>query len=281
MMDQKKLYDSVAMRCSRLTTRVYSTSFSLGIFCLHKELHDPIYSIYGFVRFADEIVDTFHDHDKASLLQRFRSDTYLAIKEGISLNPILQSFQQTVNKYRIEHELIDTFLKSMEMDLSLNKYNQRDYEVYILGSAEVVGLMCLRVFCNGDEQSYQRLKPHAMKLGSAFQKINFLRDLNADYLGMGRTYFPGLSMDRFDEQSKKQIEQSIAEDFHQGYLGIKGLPRKARFGVYVAYLYYLALFKKIQNTPSDHVLQKRIRIRNRHKLSILFYSYFKHQFNLI
>lgn len=277
----RALFDSVSLKCSKITTRAYSTSFSLGINCLKKELQGPIYSIYGFVRFADEIVDTFHNHDKPTLLKRFREDTYRALEERISLNPILNCYQETANKFKFERELTDQFLKSMEMDLHFKSYDQKEIEEYILGSAEVVGLMCLRVFCEGDETQYQKLKPSAMKLGSAFQKINFLRDLNADFNGMGRNYFPGIDLTRFDEESKRKIEADIAEDFHAAYFGIKQLPRTARFGVYVAYLYYLALFKKIKNTPSHVVLQNRIRVRNRHKLSILAYSFVKHQLNLI
>jgi phytoene synthase len=277
----KALYDHVSIRCSRLTTKAYSTSFSLGIRCLEKKLRDPIYSIYGFVRFADEIVDSFHNYDKKELLARFRSDTFASIREDISLNPILNSFQATVNHFKIEDELIDQFLKNMEMDLEQKNYDVHAYKQYILGSAEVVGLMCLRIFCQGDTRSYEHLKPYAMSLGSAFQKINFLRDLNADYVGLGRIYFPGLEMDEFNEESKRKIEESIAVDFHNGFIGIKQLPRSARFGVYVAYVYYLALFKKIQNTPSEHVMNARIRIRNRHKARLLAYSYVKHQLNLI
>lgn len=277
----KELYDKVSIRCSKLTTRAYSTSFSLGIRCLDKSLRDPIYSIYGFVRFADEIVDTFHDFDKAGLLQRFREDTFRAVHEKISLNPILNSFQFTVNRFGIDAELIDQFLKSMEMDLDQKSYDANAFKTYILGSAEVVGLMCLHVFCYGNQNMYQHLKPFAMSLGSAFQKINFLRDINADYIGMGRIYFPGLEMNHFDESSKHAIEESIASDFRNGYIGIKQLPRTARFGVYVAYVYYLALFKKIKNTPCEHVLDRRISIRKRHKARILAYSYVKHQLNLI
>lgn len=277
----KELFDIVSLKCSKLTTHAYSTSFSLGIRCLERELRNPIYAIYGFVRFADEIVDTFHDFDKAVLLNRFKQETYQAIAEKISLNPILNSFQATVTKYNIERELIDKFLYSMEMDLSKKEYDTRNFEEYILGSAEVVGLMCLRVFTKGDEGQYQLLKPSAMKLGSAFQKINFLRDLKADYEGMGRTYFPELEVEQFNDDTKAKIELSIEEDFKAGYEGIKKLPRSARFGVYMAYVYYLSLFEKIRNTPSEHVLKSRIRIRNRHKLSILCFSYLKHQFNLI
>ncbi len=280
-MNQKLLFDKVSIKASRLVTHQYSTSFSLGIRCLEKELRDPIYSIYGFVRFADEIVDTFHEFNKEELLDEFRKDTYRSIREKISLNPILNSFQFAVNEYNIEHELIDQFLKSMEMDLTQKKFDEKSFDEYVLGSAEVVGLMCLRVFCKGDDTQFQKLKPLAMKLGAAFQKINFLRDLNADYIGMGRTYFPGLDFTQFNEDCKKQIETSIKADFDEGYKGIQQLPRGARFGVYVAYVYYLALFKKIRNTPSEHVLNSRIRIPNRHKISILCYSFVKHQLNMI
>lgn len=277
----KELFDKVSLKCSIITTKSYSTSFSLGIRCLDKELRDPIYAIYGFVRFADEIVDTFHDYNKPELLQRFKAETYLSIKEGISLNPILNSFQYTVNKYKFEHELIDQFLKSMEMDLTLTEYDQQGIQEYILGSAEVVGLMCLRVFCKGDETMYQKLKPSAMKLGSAFQKINFLRDLNADFNGMSRTYFPGVDLSQFTEETKKKIEEDIALDFKAGYEGIIQLPKKARLGVYVAYLYYLSLFKKIQKTSSHVVIQKRIRVHNSKKLSIFAYSFLRHQLNML
>jgi phytoene synthase len=277
----KALFDTVSVKCSRITTRAYSTSFSLGIRCLGKTLRDPIHAIYGFVRFADEIVDSFHDYDKKMLFDRFRDDTYRALDERISLNPILNNFQATVHRYRIEHTLIEQFLKSMEMDLSQKSYDPHGFKEYVLGSAEVVGLMCLRVFLDSNEIEYQRLKPFAMRLGSAFQKINFLRDLNADYAGLGRTYFPGLEIADFDEASKKAIEQSIAADFHEGYTGIRQLPRSSRLGVYVAYVYYLALFKKIKNVPSERVMQSRIRIRNRHKARLLAYSYVKHQLNLI
>jgi 15-cis-phytoene synthase len=277
----KELFDSVSIRCSRLTTKAYSTSFSLGILCLEKELRDPIYSIYGFVRFADEIVDTFHDYNKESLLKRFKEETYRSMEEKISLNPILNSFQATVIKYGIEPELIEQFLKSMEMDLLQKSYDANKLKEYILGSAEVVGLMCLRVFSKGDQVTYERLKPNAMRLGAAFQKINFLRDLHADYLGMGRCYFPDLDLRHFDESSKKEIEKNIANDFAEGFKGIQKLPGSARLGVYVAYVYYLALFKKIRNTPSEVVLTGRIRIRNRYKATLLAYSFIKHQLNMI
>ena len=279
--NSKALFDQVSIRCSRLSTHLYSTSFSLGIRFLDKELRDPIYSIYGFVRFADEIVDTFHGFDKETLLNRFEAETYQAIEEKISLNPILNSFQKTVNEYNIERPLIELFLNSMRMDLIRKDYDSNTIDQYILGSAEVVGLMCLRVFCKGNNDQYQALKSYAMKLGSAFQKINFLRDVNADYNSLGRNYFPGLDFSNFDESSKQKIEEDIAADFEKGFEGIKKLPRDARFGVYVAYIYYLALFKKIKNTPSRLVMRQRIRIRNRYKLTLLLYSFFKHQLNLI
>lgn len=277
----KDLFDKVSIRCSRLTTKAYSTSFSLGIFCLDKCLRDPIYSIYGFVRFADEIVDSFHSYNKAVLLARFREETFRSIDEGISLNPILNSFQATVNRFNISHDLIDQFLRSMEMDLSTTQHNDSSFKEYILGSAEVVGLMCLRVFCSGEDQQFNTLKPFAMSLGSAFQKINFLRDLNADYVIMGRTYFPEIDLSKFDDNNKKLIEESIKSDFDYALEGIRQLPTTSRFGVYVAYVYYLALFKKIRTTPSELILRTRIRIRNRHKAQLLAYSYFKHQFNMM
>lgn len=277
----KQLFDQVSSKCSKIATTSYSTSFSLGIRCLAPALRDPICGIYGFVRFADEIVDTFHDYDKAELLERFKKDTYQAIEEGISLNPILNSFQHVVRKYNVDHELIDQFLYSMEMDLTQQHYDQEKFETYILGSAEVVGLMCLKVFCKGDQAQYDELKPYAMKLGSAFQKINFLRDLEADYVDMGRTYFPGLEMSEFNMENKKTIEEDIEEDFKMGFEGIKKLPQSAKFGVYLAYVYYYNLFKKIKKTHPAHVLNQRIRIPNQRKLSILCYSYVKHRLNLI
>jgi 15-cis-phytoene synthase len=277
----KELFDKVSLRCSRLTTLAYSTSFSIGIRCLDKKIQDPIYAIYGFVRFADEIVDTFHSYDKEKLLNQFRRDTHIAIEEKISLNPILNSFQATVNKFQIDLSLIDQFLKSMEMDLHKQAYDEATFKEYVLGSAEVVGLMCLKVFCNGDQKMYQDLKPYAMSLGSAFQKINFLRDLKADYIGMGRVYFPGIEMQMFNDTTKCLIEESINTDFEHAYLGIKQLPKRARFGVYVAYVYYLALFRKIKNTPSHLVMESRISIPNPHKAQLLAFSYLKHQFNLI
>jgi phytoene synthase len=280
-MTTKELFDKISIEASKLTTRTYSTSFSIGIRCLAKELRNPIYSIYGFVRFADEIVDSFHDYNAADLLLRFRNDTMTAIDERISLNPILNSFQAAVHRYSINIELVDTFLKSMEMDLTQKLHDQRSFEEYIFGSAEAVGLMCLHVFCSRDKALFDQLKPNAMKLGAAFQKINFLRDLNSDYRDLGRIYFPGVDIEAFDDDAKKKIEQSIIEDFTAGLEGIRRLPGSSKLGVYVAYLYYFALFKKISNTPPGFIMKERISIRNRHKLSILCYSYLKHRLNLI
>lgn len=277
----KDIYNNVSYKCSKLVTNSYSTSFSLGVSLLHRDFVMPIHAIYGFVRFADEIVDTFHTSNKRELLDRFVKDTHDAIKDKISLNPILHSFQDTVNKYNIDVELINTFLRSMEMDLDKNKYNQAGYEEYILGSAEVVGLMCLKIFVEGDEKEYQRLKHDAMKLGSAFQKINFLRDLKADVHTLGRAYFPGFDPNNFNATTKKEIEADIQKDFDAGLRGIKELPRKARLGVYLAYIYYISLFKKIQNTAPEKVMHTRIRISDSKKYMLFMGSYFKHQFNMI
>ena len=277
----KALFDSVSIRTSRMTTKAYSTSFSLGILGLDKKYHDPIYAIYGFVRFADEIVDTFEDYPQIELLERFWKDTYLALDEKISLNPILNSFQQVVNAFNIDRDLIETFLKSMEMDLYKNDYDEEGYKAYILGSAEVVGLMCLKVFVDGNEKRYQELKKPAMQLGSAFQKINFLRDLHADYHALGRTYFPGVDLNEFNERVKAEIEADIDIDFKAGYEGIKQLPKGARFGVYIAYVYYYSLFKKICNTHADIILNERVRISNKRKYGLFLSSYVRHTINWI
>lgn len=277
----KELYDQISLKASTIITKKYSTSFSLGIRFLHKRFHDPIYAIYGYVRVADEIVDSFHDFDKRKLLEDFRKDTYEAINSGISTNPVLNAYQWVVNTYKIPNELTDTFLDSMEMDLGDIAYDQTKYEKYILGSAEVVGLMCLKVFVDGDEKMYDDLKPYAMKLGSAFQKINFLRDLKADFKELGRTYFPGVDFDRFDDEIKQRLEADIAEDFRLGYIGIKKLPKASRFGVYVAYIYYARLLNKIQKTPANAIMNARIRIPNRKKYALFLGSYLKHSFNLL
>jgi len=277
----KSLFDKVSLSASKIVTRTYSTSFSLGINCLHQKFHDAIYSIYGFVRFADEIVDSFHDYNKAELLKEFTEETYRAIDRKISLNPILNSFQAVVNDYNINRELIDCFLRSMEMDLYKNEYNQSAYKEYILGSAEVVGLMCLHVFTERNEELYRQLKPSAMKLGAAFQKVNFLRDLQADFEMLGRIYFPTVNLKHFSESEKVLIEREIQQDFDDALVGIRQLPASSRFGVYVAYVYYKALFSKIKSVPSTRIMQERIRINNYKKVSLLAGSYLKHSFGFL
>lgn len=276
-----QFYKDTCLECSKLITKRYSTSFTLGIRTLDRKYHESIYAIYGFVRYADEIVDTFHGYDKAKLLARFRADTYQAIEEGISLNPVLQSFQSIVREYKIEHELIEAFLHSMEMDLHFQIYNQAQYEEYIYGSAEVVGLMCLRVFCEGDNETYQSLRAPACSLGSAFQKVNFLRDMKSDYFERGRVYFPGVDFTHFDETTKKEIEADIAKDFEHAYTGIVRLPEGAKKGVYLAYRYYLRLLKKIAKAPASEVQEKRIRVPDNQKFAILLSSYIQHQFNFL
>jgi len=272
------LYDRTSLECSKLITTRYSTSFSLGIRTLDKKFRAAIYSIYGFVRFADEIVDTFHDHDKFELLDRFETDTYRAIEEKISLNPVLHSFQWVINGYGIERELIDAFLKSMRMDLNNNTYNQKGYESYIYGSAEVIGLMCLRVFTEGDDALYQELKEPARRLGSAFQKVNFLRDIRSDYFERGRVYFPGIDFSQFKSVDKKAIEEDIQQDFNAAYAGIIRLPKGARKGVYLSYIYYLKLFEKIKKLSPESILQKRIRIPDLKKLALIIPTLFKNSF---
>lgn len=276
-----KLFHQVSQECSRITTELYSTSFSSSIRLLHKDLRTPIFNIYGFVRFADEIVDTFHEFDKVKLLADFKKATYEAIEQKISLNPILHSFQLTVNQYNIDHSLIDAFLKSMEMDLGKKQYDRNGYEEYIYGSAEVVGLMCLYVFCNGDKNSYEQLKPYACSLGSAFQKVNFLRDLKADFEGLDRMYFPGCDFSNFTQEDKIKIEQDIQRDFDHAYEGIVQLPLKARFGVYVAYKYYLSLFKKIKKLKPQKILDARVRIPDHGKVFILAKAGIRSQLNLL
>lgn len=275
------LYHEVCRECSELITNRYSTSFSLGIKAFDKHLRMPIYAVYGFVRFADEIVDTFHGHDKATLLSEFRADTYKAIEQGISLNPVLHSFQQVVRRYGIERELIDAFLDSMEMDLHFDRYEDALYKQYIYGSAEVVGLMCLRVFCDGDNKQYDKLKAPACSLGAAFQKINFLRDMKSDFQERGRVYFPGVDFQRFTQQDKSLIEADIKKDFDDAYIGIIQLPKSARFGVYLAYVYYTKLFAKIKNSPVRQVQQERIRVNDGRKMMLLFSSMVRNQFNLL
>ena len=274
-----QLFHEVSQRCSKYTTERYSTSFSSAIRLLHADLRQPIYNIYGFVRFADEIVDTFHEHKKDVLLAEFKADTYAAIQEGISLNPILHSFQLTVNKYNIDPVLIEAFFKSMEMDLDRKSYNEGGYAEYIYGSAEVVGLMCLFVFLDGNKAEYERLKPYAQALGAAFQKVNFLRDVKADYALLDRTYFPGVDFANFTDTQKAEIEADIQKDFEMAYKGILMLPNKAKFGVYVAFKYYLSLFRKIKRMKPSRILNERVRIPNYHKMMILLRAGVRTQLN--
>lgn len=276
-----ELFDTTTFECSKLITQHYSTSFTLGIKTLHKKFHLPIYAVYGFVRYADEIVDTFHNYDKKELLKRFKEDTYRAIEERISLNPVLHSFQRVVNEYKIEKELIDAFLYSMEMDLCEKSYNQEGYAKYIYGSAEVVGLMCLRIFCEGDENKYENLKSYARSLGAAFQKVNFLRDLKSDYQERGRTYFPQVDFKNFDLNAKKIIEDDIQKDFDHAYEGIQKLPKSAKLGVYLAYVYYKKLFHKIKGLPASRIMNERVRVPDSRKMTLLLQSYFLYRLNYI
>ncbi len=264
-----------------ITTRSYSTSFSLGIYCLAKKFHQPVYAIYGFVRFADEIVDSFHGYDKELLLKEFRQETVKAIDRNISLNPVLNSFQAVVHAYGIEMELVDSFLNSMETDLRKDSHNSDSYKGYIYGSAEVVGLMCLRVFTENNTARYLALKPAARSLGAAFQKVNFLRDLKSDVEVLGRVYFPGLNPGNFDVPDKQEIERDIEADFKAALEGIRSLPAGSRFGVYVAYIYYRQLFNKIRNIPPGRIMNERVRIPNHEKMLLLVASYLRHRFKLI
>lgn len=275
------LFHNTSQLCSKITTELYSTSFSSAIKLLHKDLRTPIYNIYGFVRFADEIVDTFHNYDKQSLLAEFKKDTYSAVERKISLNPVLHSFQLTVNEYNIDLHLVEAFFKSMEWDLSKARYDEAGYAEYIYGSAEVVGLMCLYVFCEGDKVLYEQLKPSAQSLGAAFQKVNFLRDVKADYQELQRTYFPNADFGNFTPGMKQQIEEDIAADFAKAYAGILQLPVKARFGVYVAYKYYQSLFKKIKKAQPHKILDQRIRIPDLYKALILAKASLRTQLNLL
>ncbi len=275
------LFYRVSHECSRITTETYSTSFSSAIRLLHIDFQTPIHNVYGFVRFADEIVDTFHAYDKLVLLAEFKRETYAAIERGISLNPILQSFQETVNQYGITPDLIQAFFASMEMDLSNTQYSANGYNEYIYGSAEVVGLMCLHIFCDGHKAEYERLKPFAQSLGAAFQKVNFLRDMKADYNDLSRTYFPGCDFKNFTLPDKNAIESDIQQDFDKAFEGIVQLPMKARFGVYVAYKYYLCLFKKIKKLQPQMILQQRIRIPNYGKAMILAKASLRSRLNLL
>jgi len=280
-MSSYQLYNQVTAEASKQTTLMYSSSFSSAIKLLHQDLRQPIYDVYGLVRYADEIVDTFHDFDKAKLLAQFKADTYAAIAQGVSLNPILHRFQLTYRKYNIGHDLVEAFFNSMEMDLSKQEYDAAAYQNYIYGSAEVVGLMCLHIFCDGDKDKYEQLRPSAQSLGAAFQKVNFLRDIKADYEGLERMYFPNCDFANFKQEDKQKIEDDIQADFYAALEGIKALPIKARFGVYVAFKYYYSLFSKIKKTQHHSILQTRIRIPDFGKLIILAKAKIRSQLNLL
>ena len=276
-----ELFRDTCLQCSKVITEAYSTSFTLGIKTLDKKFHMPIYAIYGFVRCADEIVDTFHEYDKRELLQEFKRQTYEAIDKKISLNPVLHAFQCVVNEYNIDMAYIEAFLKSMEMDLEDHAYNRALYEEYIYGSAEVVGLMCLKVFCEGDEGLFRKLEKPARSLGAAFQKVNFLRDMRSDHEERGRVYFPKVKFESFSNTNKSEIEADILRDFEDAYKGIMGLPKSARMGVYLAYVYYLKLFRKIQGLPATRIMKERVRVPDNTKLALLLGSYVKYRLNAI
>jgi phytoene synthase len=277
----KKRFDELSYQVSKATTKKYSTSFSLGILALRPSVRAAIYAVYGYVRLADEIVDSFHNYNKTALLAQFKEETDRALMEGISLNPILNSFQQTVHRYHIDRELINQFLHSMEMDLSPVDYNTELYKEYIFGSAEVVGLMCLQVFVEGNKTLYESLKPYAKKLGSAFQKVNFLRDIQDDHQLLGRSYFPGMEMGAFNNDMKVVIEKEIEAEFKEALAGIRKLPHSSRFGVYLAYKYYLSLFKKIKNTAAEKIMRQRVRIHNGQKLSLMMSSFVEYKMALV
>ena len=277
----KRIFDEVSNKCSRITTLSYSTSFSLGIYFLDKNFHEPIYSIYGFVRFADEVVDSFHQYDKKGLLKDFKNQAYNAYKQGISLNPILNSFQYTLKQYNIDFALVETFLNSMEQDLSLSSHKEKTYKEYIAGSAEAVGLMCLKVFVEGDDKKYEELKEGAIKLGAAFQKINFLRDLKMDFEELGRSYFPGVNLYHFTQSHKDVIEGEILEDLRTALIFIKKLPKSSRLGVYLAFVYFKSLFYQLRNVSSKEIMEKRIRVSNGKKLFLLADSYLRYNLNLL
>lgn len=278
----KSIFDNVSFDCSVKVTKAYSTSFSSAVKMLAPSIRQDIYNIYGFVRFADEIVDTFHDYDKEALFSQFENELSLALSQKISLNPILNSFQHTVNKYNIPMELIDAFMHSMKLDLHKSVYTTvEEYNQYIYGSADVVGLMCLKVFVNGNDEKYEELKHSAMRLGSAFQKVNFLRDLKADYEDLSRTYFPNTDLSRLDEASKQQIINEIQADFDAGFEGIQKLPIEAKFGVYTAYIYYKKLLSKLKKTPSVEIKNTRIRVPDYEKVGLLAKCYLNYRLNIL
>jgi phytoene/squalene synthetase len=271
-MDAISLYNQTTLECSKLITERYSTSFTLGIKTLAKEFHLPVYAIYGFVRYADEIVDTFHDYDKKALLDKFKLDTFQAIKDGISLNPVLHAYQHTVNKYGIDNSLTEAFFHSMEMDLNKTIHDEASYNEYIYGSAEVVGLMCLRVFTEGDKTLYENTQLHARALGAAFQKVNFLRDIQSDFAERGRVYFPDVDFTVFTPAIKSQIEADIQKDFDNALIGIKMLPNSSKRGVYLAYRFYLKLFKRIKNTEAKKIQTARIRVPDYQKAGLMLHA---------
>jgi phytoene synthase len=278
----KLIFDTISNECCRNVTKAYSTSFSTAVRLLSASIRQDIYNIYGFVRLADEIVDSFHDYDKPLLFGQFKSDLALALKQKISLNPVLNAFQHTVYKYDIPNELIDAFMKSMELDLTKTVYaTHKEFSEYVYGSADVVGLMCLKVFVKGDIKKYDELKSAAMRLGSAFQKVNFLRDLKTDFDGLNRSYFPHADLNRLDEISKKKIIEEIEADFKAGYDGILHLPLEAKFGVYTAYIYYRKLLSKLQSTPSAEIKNRRIRVPDYEKFGLFARCYFSYKFNIL
>jgi phytoene/squalene synthetase len=278
----KAIFDIISFECSRNVTKSYSTSFATAVKMLSPTIRQDIYNIYGFVRFADEIVDSFHEYDKNTLFDLFEQDLFRALADGISLNPVLNSFQHTVKKYDIPVDLIRAFLESMKLDLVKTEYKTvQEYEEYIYGSADVVGLMCLKVFVKGDTAKYEELKQSAMKLGSAFQKVNFLRDLKADFENLSRTYFPNTNLNRLDEASKNQIIADIENDFKSGYEGITKLPLEAKLGVYTAYVYYKKLLQKLKKTPSAEIKNARIRVPDYEKIGLFAKCYFSYKLNII
>ena len=278
----KSIFDTVSKRCSKEITESYSTSFSLATRMLSSEIRQDIYNIYGFVRLADEIVDSFHDYDKVTLLNHFEEDLAYALDNKISTNPVLNAFQQTVHRYEIDRKFIDAFMQSMRWDLSKKVYEtDEEYKTYIYGSADVVGLMCLRVFVKGDQELFKELKSSAMALGSAFQKVNFLRDLKNDFVQLERSYFPGVDLQQLDDYSKQKIIDEIESDFQKGLSGIFKLPNAAKFGVYTAYKYYLRLLKKLKRVPSEQIKNKRVRVANIQKVDVLARSYVRYRFNIL
>lgn len=278
----KSLFDKISFDCSKNVTKSYSTSFSAAVKMLAPSIRQDIYNIYGFVRFADEIVDTFHDYDKSKLFEMFEKDLESALDKKISLNPVLNSFQHTVHKYNIPQTMIAAFMKSMKLDLYKSEYKSYDeYNEYIYGSADVVGLMCLKVFVNGDDTKFNELEHSAMRLGSAFQKVNFLRDLKADYEDLNRTYFPNTDLSRLDEQSKQTIIKEIEADFEAGFQGILKLPLEAKFGVYTAFVYYKKLLSKLKKTPSLEIKNTRIRVPDYQKFGLLAKCYVNYRLNLL